>query len=209
MAESEASGEARVDDPVDDTVDTDQLAVDQPGDVEAPAADGDFGYLFDEPDEVAAAEVRDGPEWVESAPPMQSQERTVDAFNAFDASTWNFKPMPTPWYRTGKSLAVLVVVSLAAITLVVSGVLLAFRGPSNDEPVPTRDTSTAPTPSTAPSTTRNVPLPPPPPPPPPPPSASEIQRAPVAERRPPRPTKKPEINVTRSPLSVSPQKPSR
>ena len=167
-----------MDDPVDDPVDTDELPVDPPENVE----------------------------WLEPAPPTEATERTFDAFNE---STWNFKPAPTPWYRTGRSRAVIVAVSLAVIALVVSGVLLAFRGSSGEHTIPANgpDTSTAPTTATAPPTTAaESPLPPPPPPPPPPPTASEINRAPIVERQ-QQPKKKPEINVTRTPMSVHPQMP--
>jgi hypothetical protein len=181
-----------LDDPVDDPVDMDQLDVD-------PTVDGEFA-------EECADDPHPDPEWVEPAPPTESEERTFDAFNA---STWNFKPAPTPWYRTGHAAPVIVAVSIAVVALIVSVVLLAFRGSSDAETVPASETSTVPTSSTAPSTTSDVPLPPPPPPPPPPPTASEIERAPVIVRQQPRPTKKPEINVTRLPMSVSPQKPSR
>jgi hypothetical protein len=223
VADSEASGEAWVDDPVDDRVDTDQLAVGSSENGAAPAADAEFGYLFDaDQPEVEAGgqhteivdEYADEPtvaaEWIEPAPPTEAEEQTFDAFNA---TTWNFKPAPTPWYRTGPSLTVIVALSIAVVALVVSAVLLAFRGSPAEENIPANapETSTAPTTETAPVATSEEPPPPPPPPAPPPPppappTASEVSRAPVYQR-PPQPTKKPEINVTRSPMSVRPQMP--
>ncbi|MCW2519338.1 MAG: hypothetical protein JWR46_1957 [Mycobacterium sp.] len=212
MADSEASGEAWVGDPVDDRVDTDQLAVVPPENDEAPTADAEFGYLFDADQPEVVDEYADEPivvpEWVEPAPPTEAEEQTFDAFNA---TTWNFKPAPTPWYRTGLSLTVIVALSIAVVALVVSVVLLAFRGSPAEENIPANapGTSTAPTTETAPVATSEEPPPPPPPPapPPPPPTAAEVSRAPVYQR-PPQPTKKPEINVTRSPMSVHPQMPS-
>jgi hypothetical protein len=215
VADSEASGEAWVDDPVDDGVDTDQLAVGPPEDGAVPAADTEFGYLFDADQPEVVEEYVDeptvAPEWVEPAPPTEAEEQTFDAFNA---TTWNFKPAPTPWYRTGLSLTVIVALSIAVVALVVSVVLLAFRGSPAEENIPANapGTSTAPTTETAPVATSEEPPPPPPPPappppPPPPPTAAEVSRAPVSQR-PPQPTKKPEINVTRSPMSVRPQMPS-
>ena len=189
MADGEASGEARLDDPVDEPVDTDPLAVTRSDD-----------YPDDPQPHV---------EWVEPPPPTEAEEQT---FDAFDSRTWNFRAAPTPWYRTGPTAVVVVAVSVAAVALVVSVVLLAFRGTSGEQTAPSDETSSAPSSPSAPTTTSDEPLSPPPPlppPPPPPPSASEIERAPVIVRQPSRPTKKPEQNVTRSPMSVSPQKPSR
>jgi hypothetical protein len=202
-----------LDDPVDDPVDTDRLSVDTPDDVDAPATDGEFGYLLDEQDyskfhQVEHEDVPADPAWTEPPPPPG--ERTFDAFNA---STWNFKPSSTPWYRTGRTPTVLVAVTVAVVALVVSVVLLAFRGSSEDDtaPVKSPDASTAPTTATAPPATSAEPPPPPPPPPappPPPPTASEIDQPPVYQRPQQRqPTRKPEINVTRSPMSVKPQMP--
>jgi hypothetical protein len=225
VAESEASREARLDDTVDNPVDTDQLAVGQPVDDGAPEATGEFGYLFDEPEYIdpvaefddqseVAFEREDEPaaEWV-APPPLDPTEHPFDAFNA---GTWNFKPATVPWYRTRSAIVALVAASLAVVALVVSVVLLAFRGSSGDEKVPApTETSTAPTTETVPVITSELPPPPPPPPPSPPPppplppSASEIERAPVIIPRQPTNTKKPEFNVTRSPLSVSPQMPKR
>jgi len=90
-----------LDDPVDEAVDTDRLALARSEDPEP------------------------GVEWIEPPPPTAAEEHT---FDAFDSRTWNFKPAPTPWYRTGGMPVVVVAVSVAAVALVVSVVLLAFRG---------------------------------------------------------------------------------
>ncbi|MDP9167724.1 MAG: hypothetical protein M3O32_16950, partial [Actinomycetota bacterium] len=120
MADGEAPGEARLDDPVDgpgDPVDTDRLAVDQRTPVDTAGEDAQFGYLLDadhhdsttgltEADEPAVGFAEDPypqPEWVEPPPPTEAEEKT---FDAFDARTWNFTPAPMPWYRTGPTAAV-------------------------------------------------------------------------------------------------------
>jgi hypothetical protein len=136
-------------------------------------------------------------------------EPDADRFDAFNANTWHFKAPSPPWYRTRQALIALAAVIAAIVALVVSVVLLAFRGPSDTEKTPTTDTSS--TPSTAASTPDTTSALPPPPPPPPETSASSV--APPVYNGPryqPRPTKPPEIGVTRTPvtrtqLSVAPQ----
>ena len=198
MADEDASGEAKLEDPVDGTVDTDDLGVHPAEYVDAPRTDAEFDYLLDED--------HGDPAW--TAPPPEHDGQTFDAFNA---STWNFQPVQSSWYQTGHNRTVLAAVSIAAAALVVSVVLLAFRGSgAGTAPGPASDASTAPTTATASvATSAEAPPPPPPvaPPPPPPPSVSEVvTRAPVVER-PAQPTRKPEINVTRAPLSVHPNMP--
>jgi hypothetical protein len=134
-------------------------------------------------------------------------------FDAFDANTWYFKPAPTPWYRTKQAVTALIAAATAMAAIVVSGVLLVFRTPATttDDHKATM-TPTAPT-SAAPATVASsAELPPPPPPPPPATSASSVNTAPDVNypRVQPRPTKAPEIGVTRtpatrSPISVAPQ----
>jgi len=130
-------------------------------------------------------------------------------FDAFNNSTWSFKPAPPPWYRTKQALTAMVAASAAVAAIVVAGVLLVFRGPSGTvDEVTSSVTPTAPTSAEpAPSATSAEP----PPPPPPPEAASTVNTAPT--RYPsyqPRPTKAPEIGVTRTPvtrepISVAPQ----
>ena len=190
MADSEAPGEAKVDEPDEDRIDTDPFAVQTADAADSPPVDDEFEYLPGTPPAAAADPAPDG-----------------HGFDAFNANTWTFKAPPPPWYRMKKSVLTMVAVVIAVVTLVVSIVLLATRSPTDDERSPATETSAVPTTATTPATTRAVapaPLPPPPPPPPPP---SEAQRAPVYAPA-PRQTKKPEINVTRKPMSVSPQKPS-
>lgn len=136
---------------------------------------------------------------------------TVDRFDAFNANTWHFKAPPTPWYRTRQALIALAAVAAAIVALVVSVVLLALGGSPNTEQTPTSDTSTTPTTAASTPDTTSA-MPPPPPPPPPPPTSASSVAPPVynGPRYEPRPTKPPEIGVTRTPvtrtqLSVAPQ----
>jgi len=133
-----------------------------------------------------------------------------DRFDAFNDTTWSFKPAPIPWYRTKQAMTAIVAASAAMAAIVVSGVLLVFRGESSTTTEVTSSvTPTAPT-SVAPLQVASSEAPPPaapPPPAPPPETASPVNQAPryEAPRVQPRQTKRPEINVTRSPMSVAPQ----
>ncbi|MGV0853124.1 hypothetical protein [Mycolicibacterium phlei] len=185
-------------------------------------ASGDFDYLFDITDadesDVAAqaANARlttdDDYESLEVVQPDLS-------FDAFNADTWYFEPAPPPWYRTKQAMSLLVATSVAAVALVVSGVLLTFRDAGapavrqTTSQTPTAQSSAAPRPSSSPSK-------PPPPPPPPPPQTSEAPPPPppaqtVRPRSPStRVTRAPEHNVTRtpvtrSPISVAPNRPAQ
>jgi hypothetical protein len=155
-------------------------------------------------------------------------------FDAFNDNTWRFKPAPTPWYRTGQAATAIIAASAAVAAIVVAGVLLVFRGSgstvdqvtsvtptaptsaapvsvaSSEPPPPPLPQSPPPLPQSPPPLPQSPPLPPPLPPPPPPPSetaAPPVNPAPTYEapRVQPRQTKGPEINVTRSPMSVAPQ----
>ena len=162
------------------------------------ASDADFDYLL---------------------PADGSRERDgSDVFDAFDENNWVdvVSPSSTPWYRSGQAATLLIASATALSAIVVSVVLLLFRGPTNgDEPAPVPNTTPITTP-VATGTSEEPPPPPPPesPPPPPPPPAepSTMERAPAAVRPSvrPRPTKAPEIGVTRTPetrqsMSVAPQ----
>jgi hypothetical protein len=205
VPDSEASGDSRLDAPVD----TDRLDIGVP---ETEREDDQFEYLWDDPeDPEAQAEPDFAPEHVADddwADPPNDQETLTDRFDAFDANTWHFKPPPTPWYQTRQAVLGIALVALAVVVLVVAVVLLTVRGPS-DEEAPSPATSTSPTtdaPTTATATSELPPPPPPPlPPPPPPPPPAESAPAYYPPRYQNRPTKKPQINVTRSPLSVAPQ----
>jgi hypothetical protein len=150
----------------------------------------------------------------------ESQERDgSDAFDAFDENNWVevVSPLSTPWYRSRQPATLLIASATALSAIVVSVVLLFFRGPTDaDEPAPLPPT----TPVTTPLATATSEEPPPPPPPEPPPGPgsepepepSTMERAPAVVRPTvrPRPTKAPEIGVTRTPetrqpMSVAPQ----
>ncbi len=225
-------------------------------------ASGDFDYLWDDPADAdgltsddAALEVqpagefdppRDAPDddlWDEPGDNFWDDQPDPDDylddnghFDAFNVNTWSFKPAPTPWYRTKQALTAIIAASAAVAAIVVSGVLLVFRGPAGtvDEVTssvtPTAPTSAQPAPvatSAAPEPPAppepplpplepplpplEPPLPPLEPPPPPPETASPINTAPrYNPTYQPRPTKAPEIGVTRTPvtrepISVAPQ----
>jgi hypothetical protein len=175
--------------------------------------DADYNYVLEDvpqghPVGIAWSET----EWghPERQPEPVPRAATEGRFDAFDATTWNFKPAPPPWYDSTQAKLAIAAVSAAAVAMVVSIVLLLLPGSSGDDE-PSTSTSTSPT-TTATTATSSA-LPPPPPPPPPPTSEAPSQ-APVIgrPRQPTRQSNKPEIGVTRtpvtrSPLSVSPQRP--
>jgi hypothetical protein len=201
-------------------------------------ASGDFDYLWDDPadsdgltsgDEVVevqpAEELESPPKdpgddlWDEpddnfwdNQPDADDFPADTGHFDAFNDDTWSFRAAPMPWYRTKQALIAIVAASAAVAAIVVSGVLLVFRGPANtiDEVTssvtPTAPTSAEPVP-VATSTGPEPPLPPPPPPE----TASPVNTAPrYNPSYQPRPTKAPEIGVTRTPvtrlpISVAPQ----
>ena len=214
-------------------------------------ASGDFDYLWDDPADAdgltshdqafkaGQAEELEHPAndpgddlWDEPADSFWDNQLDPDDpghFDAFNDNTWSFKPAPTPWYRTGQATTAIIAASAAVAAIVVSGVLLVFRGSGStvdqvtSSVTPTAPTSAAPVsvasseapppplPPSPPPLPPSPPLPPPlPPPAPPPPSetaASPVNPAPRYEPPPvqPRQTKGPEMNITRSPISVAPQ----
>lgn len=123
-----------------------------------------------------------------------------------------FRMRKTPWYRTNAAKLALVVIGLVAA---VASIVVLLWPSSSPAPVDTGTTSApAPSPSASPTPSASlappapppVLLPPPPPPPPPPPEAAPPpqQRQQYYPRYDPPPSKKPEIGVTRAPMSVSP-----
>ncbi|MFC6125576.1 hypothetical protein [Mycolicibacterium llatzerense] len=132
-------------------------------------------------------------------------EPTGDTFDAFNTNTWRFREPPPPWYRTKDARTLLIVVAVAVVALVVSLVVLATRKDSDsDQPAPVEPATTTTTTTTT-TTVSSTPSPVPPPPPPPteaPPAAAPPVYHPPAE--PAAPTRPPEINVTRMPMSVAP-----
>jgi hypothetical protein len=222
VAEREASGDFDYlwDDPTDEdglTGHDHDLQAQQAEELDHPPSDPGAD-LWDEPDD----------NFWDNQPEVRDVEDT-GPFDAFNVNTWNFKPAPTPWYRTRQAATVIVAASAAVAAIVVSGVLLVFRGQSEtvnevtSSVTPTAPTSAAPVQvasSEAPSPPAPSPPAPSPPspsppassPPPPPPPPAETVASPVnpapnyqAPRVQPRQTKGPEINVTRAPISVAPQ----
>jgi hypothetical protein len=121
-----------------------------------------------------------------------------------------------PWYRTKTATAALTAAALAAVAIVVSSVLLVSRSGEQATGVTSAaSTAASPPPSSArpaPSASSTAPAPPPPPPPPPLPSAApdsppSVWRSHAGSPSRPSPTKKPEIGVTRAPMSVAPSLP--
>jgi hypothetical protein len=198
-------------------------------------APGDFDYLWDDPAEEdgltshdldsearAAGEPDDlskGPgddQWDEPDDNFwDNQPDVADSghFDAFNDSTWSFRPAPVPWYRTRQAMTAILAASAAVAAIVVSGVLLVFRGADGTVNDNTSSvTPTAPT-SVAPLQVASSEAPPPEPPPPPPPTETAAPVNPGGGPNPtyePRPTKPPEIGVTRTPItrlpiSVAPQ----
>ncbi|WP_051288912.1 hypothetical protein [Mycobacterium sp. URHD0025] len=122
----------------------------------------------------------------------------------FELDGWSFKPAPLPWYRTRPAIIALVATAVAAGAIVVSGVLLLLGdSPASRSPATTpspQPSATAPTPS--PTLRVGVPPAPPEPPPAPPPETPQAPAYRPTHR--PTETKKPEIGVTRTPVTRSP-----
>jgi hypothetical protein len=181
-------------------------------------ASGDFDYLREVTDGSDGVDVVDEENAYRSEADLdyllgEDVSRGRDGFDAFDENTWDedFTPVSTtPWYRSPQARTLMIASGAALSAIVVSAVLLVFRGsPAADHPAPA-DSST---PVTTPLATAKSEMPPlPPPPPPPPPEPSVVNDAPAVVRPTvrPRPTKRPEIGVTRTPvtrqpISVAPQ----
>ena len=167
------------------------------------------GYIDGEPE--YADDLTDIADTQETARAFSYAKPFLDRRPGSPADSLTFKPAPTPWYRTKRGLIVLL--GVIAVVLVLALLPLLLRSPGPD--APTNTPSTEPTPSSVqPTSTSGAPeltsqpAPPPPPPPPPPPA----QDAPVY--RPQYPSSgggsgsrapKPEIGVTRAPISVAPK----
>ena len=180
-------------------------------------ASGDFDYLWDHPVDVGALTSDDLPkgpgddlsdERDDSLWDSQPDSDDTGQFDAFNMNTWRFTPPPTPWYRTKQSLTAIMAAAVAMAAIVVSAVLLVFRGPAStveevtSSVMPTAPTSAAPVQA---DTSAELPPPLPPPPAPPPETvASPVNTAPNIPTYQPRPTKAPEIGVTRTPVTRSP-----
>ncbi|RDH74370.1 hypothetical protein DVS77_32270 [Mycolicibacterium moriokaense] len=192
--------------------------------VQEKGAPGDFDYLLEEADGSDGAGDSDGVDGGNGHASeidldhlrAEEQPQGHNGFDAFDENTWDHDFAPTtaaPWYRSAQARTLLIASAAAVAAIVVSVVLLLFRSSSPavaPSPVPSQTPVTTPLATT---TSQRPPAPPPPPPaPPPPPEPSTMNEAPAVVRPTarPRPSKQPEINVTRtqetrSPISVAPQ----
>ena len=184
-------------------------------------ASGDFDYLREETDGSDGVDVVDEGHAHASEADLgyllaEGEVKEHDGFDAFDENTWDevFTPVPTEqWHRSSQARTLLIASAAALSAIVISVVLLVFRGsPAADEPVPSESTPPTTTPLATATSEQPPPEPPPPPPPPPPPEPSTMNEAPAVVRPTvrPRPTKQPEIGVTRTPatrlpISVAPQ----
>jgi hypothetical protein len=192
-------------------------------------ASGDFGYLWDDPADsdglTSGDEVLEAPPAEElESPPKDPGDDLWDEpddnfwdnrpdfddfpddsghFDAFNNNNWRFTPAPPPWYRTKQALTAIVAASAAVVAIVVSGVLLVFRGVSS--PVDGVTGSVSPTAATTAESVPQATGEEPPPPPPPLETASPVNTAPrYNPTYQPRPTKAPEIGVTRTPVTRAP-----
>jgi hypothetical protein len=184
-------------------------------------ASGDFDYLWEATDGSDGVDVVDEQNTYASETDLdyllaEEQPRESDGFDAFDENTWDvdFTPVSAaPWYRSPQSRTLLVASAVALSAIVISLSLLVFRQPSGSDQSTSVQSTTAVTTPLATTTSEKPPPPPPPPPPaPPPPAPSAVDEAPAVIRPSvrPRPTKEPEIGVTRTPvtrqpISVAPQ----
>jgi hypothetical protein len=127
------------------------------------------------------------------------------------ADTLTFGSTPRPWHRTKRPMIAVIAVAAAAMVAWLVVVALRSPGTASEIPKPTV-TSPAPAPTTAQLSPTTAPppqpIPPPPLPPPPPPPAQEAPvitgSNPPARSEPPSQTDKPQIGVTRTPISVAP-----
>ncbi|WP_164478405.1 hypothetical protein [Mycolicibacterium stellerae] len=182
-------------------------------------ASGDFDYLREETDGSDGVDVVDEGNSRASEADLDylladADPKANDGFDAFDENTWDedFTPVSTTtWHRSSQARSLMIASAVALAAIVVSVVLLVLRGsPAPEERAPSE--STPPTTTPLATATSKQPPPPPPAPPPPPPPASTMNEAPAVVRPTvrPRPTKQPEIGVTRTPatrlpISVAPQ----
>lgn len=149
------------------------------------------------------------------APPTVNTWTINGQLRASNNSTLTFRPPPAPWYRTKQATIAFIAVAAAAVAVPL--VLFVWPGVSSTGPgqptsvAPQASTTAAqPSPSTAQPTPVEAlpPLPPPPPPPPLPPAedagSADTQPYPQARPAAPEPTQKPDIGVTRTPVTRAP-----
>ncbi len=204
MVEREAPGDFDYlwDDPSDAdglTSDDAESEVEPAGEPEAPPKDpGDD--LWDEPDDNFWDNQPSSDDFLADDP------TDTGHFDAFNDNTWKYTPPPPPWYRTKQAMTALVAASAAVAAIVVASVLLVFRGPAGTgDDVRSSVTPSAPTSAESVPEATSAETPPPLPPPPPPESALPVTAVPrQGPQYQPRPTKAPEIGVTRTPVTRAP-----
>jgi hypothetical protein len=150
------------------------------------------------------------------APPTVNTWTVNGQLRASNYSTLTFKPPPRPWYRTKQATIALVAVASAAVAVPVVLLVLpsgpATRPEESTSVSPKASTSAQPATSSAQPMPTNAPppLPPPPPPPPPPPTEdtgsapADTQPYPWSRPAAPEPTERPDIGVTRTPVTRAP-----
>jgi hypothetical protein len=168
---------------------------------------------------VHAKEAYVTPREVAPAPPTPTRRSSTSTVNtwtvngqlrASDTSTLTFRAPPEPWYHAKHARIALIAVVAAAAVVPIA--LLAWPDSSPTNPAPATSvapppTTTQPALSSAPPTPINLPPPPPPPAPPPPPpdtGTAPTYDQPYWTPSAPEPTKKPDVDVTRAPISVAP-----
>ncbi|MGV0790903.1 hypothetical protein [Mycolicibacterium sp. XJ1819] len=191
-------------------------------DLEQPTADPAEGHLGNESDEPTTDPL---PVVV---PDQDTQQRNLETpapqFSYSDAfinqrpgspiSSLTFKAPPPPWYRKKPAMIAMLVVLIAAVTLVVVPLWPRGAAPGADDSVGVAPTTPQPAPTGQPTlTSAPAPPPPPPPAPPPPPPPPADEGAPAVTRQypvsppaaGPEVGSRPELGVTRPPISVAPE----
>ncbi|ULE32266.1 hypothetical protein [Mycobacterium sp. IDR2000157661] len=185
----------------------------------APADDlADFTAFADPPRAAVEADSWDEPRPTSYAHPFIERPAGIAI-----VGTLTFKPARNPWYRTKAALTALLLLAAAALLLAIVPMVLRSDsagpdGSTDGAPAPSSSaapSSAPPSPPGVQPTLTSVPAvapPPPPPPPAPPPPASVQDSAPgYTPYYPPRnsspsQSNKPEIDVTRAPISVAPDR---
>lgn len=163
-----------------------------------------YGYVEAEPEYVD--DLTDYADTQEAARAFSYAKPFLDRRSGSAADSLTFKAAPTPWYRTKRGLIVLLAVFVAALLLAFLPLLLRSPGPE----APTNTPSTEPMPSSVqPTSTGGAPestsQPAPPPPLPAPDTPVYRPQYPPSGGGSGSQAPKPEIGVTRAPLSVAPK----
>jgi hypothetical protein len=210
MAEREALWDRDLDDPPTDLDDRHASNGSEPITEPIPVVEDDYdvpGYAED--DDVHPTEIgRD----FSYAGPFLDRSRRNSPINSL-----TFKPAAPPWYRTKAALIALLAIVVVAVALSILPLVLRNPAPGTKEPTRIAPSTSVPAPSSDRPTENSVqptltspPAPPPPPPPAPPPSNDSPpvvtrQYNPAPRYDTPSEPSKPEVEVTRAPMSVAPE----